>query len=670
MKWEEEFRPLKYEDVRGQDAAVRQLTGLARRRLGRSLLLTGAVGSGKTSITRVHARALNCETPNHYGSPCGACRNCRLPARDVMLEVNAASDEGRLGNVETILHEWNREPVHWPFRVIFFDEAHNLPANSQERLLKAVEDPAPGVVFVFATTEGHRLKAALRSRLQVVRIDKFVPQAAIDLLKDVAEQKGLTFDHAALSLIAAAKPYPRDMIIGLQQLSQYGRHIGASLVKDVFDLSLCDHLERYMLALASGDRAAQQSAMRSWHDNETTKARWVRLFLMTVYYNEVLGQRVITDALCYGMHLARREFVDGVVERLGLHNKGACVDFFERLLLHWHRNDSDDQTKIKLAFALFESLFSADAAKVQCSNEPSVERRPAPRQTRASVGLAAHQGECFPAMPDEGFVTAADVRLILNRASFLRQHHGILFNSSVRIEVPVSLVDTDSAEVSRLRAACRDLMAATAIADKQAGILSFEGDLGAPVARFLFLRAVSDEAASRAFADWRQQTEASGFSVHVEVAKEEEGAAFHWRAVRDLCAGFCEVVETENERPLRATLRIPRSEWRTPSPLRAIRLVFSGVLTSGAIACACEHEMHPLSAFDAQAWEFLYQDWEERENIDRLQEITVRRGMLADLATRHGIGSDAYAAAASKLTGHWRSLEAEERPRSYSGWWQ
>ncbi|WP_373852309.1 AAA family ATPase, partial [Bradyrhizobium sp.] len=580
---------------------------------------------GKTSFARIHARALNCDDPNQAGSPCGACRPCQMPAAEVMIEINAASAEAREKYVAAMLQGWNRKPVDCRFRVIFFDEAHNLPAGTQQLLLKPVEEPAPGIVFIFATTEPHGLTAALRSRLQLIRIEPFSSAVALDLLEYVGRRKNLSFDREALSLVAAAKPYPRDMIIGLQQLSEYGRHIDVQLVKDVLDLSICDHLENYMLALASGDRWAQVRAMHDWSDEETIKARWVRLFLLTVYYNEVLGQRVVADALCYGMHRTRASFVQSLAKRHQIADKAALATFVESMLVFWSERGSEEPAKLKLTFALFGAVCSggADFSGVVSRSDGNDARFQPASTPEISTNIMAT--DIFPLSEDDGFITREEVREIVNRASFLTQHHASFFNISMHIEVPDSrgMMDTDAIAIVRSR--CQVLLTAFAADKPVASILQLENDSGAIVARLVACHAVDDtDRASSCIRKWCEETEAMGLIVHVREAPERDSGEFHWSAVRELCAGFCEDAAVPVQQTLRAALRISRNDRRSPSPIRGARLIFSGQVSGTEIAIACANEMKPLSAFDAKAWKQLYSGWEEFEHVDRMAEVAVR----------------------------------------------
>lgn len=669
VKWEELYRPAKFEEVRGQDTAVRLLSGLALRRAWRPILLAGAIGSGKTTFARLFARAINCDSLNKAGSACGECAKCRLPYDEICLELNAASAAGSKEGVGRILSEWNRPVTHLRCRVIFFDEAQNITPEAQELLLTPVESPAPRVTFIFATTEPHRLKPALRSRCRLIRIEPLSLSEAIALLEHIAKAQGVSFDHEALSLIASAKPYARDMVAGLQQVSELGAHIDQKLVKAAFDLGVFDHLEKYMIAIALGDRAAQLEVMELWRDNEATKVRWVRLFLITTYYNDVCGQRVVSDALCYGMYQARTNFTRTLAARLGCSSPTQLHAAFEGMLEFWCDHESEDQVTLKLSLALFESISNRDGFAASASAKEGTSVSDA-RGSRNSLLPAPSAFELISRAASRDFINFGEVRAIINRASFLLQHFGLNFDLLVTLELPMARVANERDAVARLRSAFDLLLVALPDGLQSHSILLLENDQGSVVGR-LIAHSQYDSNVARlepSLAAWRLQTERDGLIATVDTISGEGGLAFHWRVVRQLCAGISEDIADTSVQSLRAALKIPKGQWREPAPLAGPRLIFGPTLAATAIGQACENGMVPLSAFDDQAWDEIYSGWEEQEYVDRCEEITSRRDRLRNLADRLGKGSEACAAEFKAIQEWWSSLSAKERPRTWSPW--
>lgn len=669
-KWEDIYRPAKFEEVRGQDIAVRLLSGLALRHAWRPILLAGAIGSGKTTFARLFARAINCDSLNKAGSACGECATCRLPYDEICLELNAASASGSKERVSSILAEWNRTVPNLRCRVIFFDEAQNIAPEAQELLLKPLESPAPGVTFIFATTEPHRLKPALRSRCRPIRIEPLSSSEAIALLEYIAKARGLSFDHDALSLIASAKSYARDMVAGLQQVSELGGHIDQALVKAAFDLGASDHLEKYMIAIALGDRAAQLGAMEIWRDDEATKVRWIRLFLITTYYNDVCGRRVVSDALCYGMHQVRTNFTRTLAGRLGCSSPTQLRIAFEGMLKFWCEHESEDRVTLKLSLALFESICNRDGFAAGASAKDGTTVNDA-RVSRNSLRPAPPAFEIIPPLPDGDFTNADEVRAIINRASFLTQHYGVYFDLLATIELPMARVTTEQDAVMQLRSAFDALLVPLPDGLQSHSILLLENDQGSVVGRMVAHSQYDNNVVrlEPSLATWRLQAERGGLIATVDTINGEGGFAFHWRAVRQLCAGIGEEVSGTSARSLRSALKIPKGQSREPAPLAGPRLVFGPTLSAAAINLACENGMVPLSAFDDEAWGEVCSGWEEQEYVDRCEELTSRRKRLRNLIDRHGEGSEAHVAELKATQEWWSSLTAKDRPRTWSPWW-
>ena len=162
------FRPDEFEDVKGQDAIVRTLKNqINADRIGHAYLFCGTRGTGKTTVAKIFAKAVNCEHPVD-GSPCGECAMCRSIAAGTsmnVIEIDAASNNG-VDNIREIREEVTYRPTEGKYKVYIIDEVHMLSIGAFNALLKTLEEPPEYVIFILATTEAHKIPITILSRCQ------------------------------------------------------------------------------------------------------------------------------------------------------------------------------------------------------------------------------------------------------------------------------------------------------------------------------------------------------------------------------------------------------------------------------------------------------------------------------------------------------------------------
>lgn len=200
------YRPQTFEEVVGQKSVVRTIqNAISTGRVAQAYLFSGMRGTGKTTVARILAKALNCvngPTPN----PCNVCKFCtdiyEEKAIDV-LEIDGASNR-QVDDIEPIRETVKYKPVYTRFKVLIIDEVHMLSTHAFNALLKTLEEPPPNTVFIFATTEFDKVPATIVSRCQHFEFKKISHRDIINHLMEIARKEGITVSPAGLAMIAEA----------------------------------------------------------------------------------------------------------------------------------------------------------------------------------------------------------------------------------------------------------------------------------------------------------------------------------------------------------------------------------------------------------------------------------------------------------------------------------
>lgn len=214
------WRPTKFEDVRGQEPIVRTLKNqLIGERIGHAYLFNGTRGTGKTTVAKIFARAVNCEHPVD-GSPCNECPTCKAILSNAsvnVVEIDAASNNG-VDNIREIREEVRYKPTEGKYRVYIIDEVHMLSTGAFNALLKTLEEPPAYVIFILATTEVHKIPITVLSRCQRYDFKRLPLDTLKHQITDLLHAENVEAEEKAIAYIARqADGSSRDALSLLEQ---------------------------------------------------------------------------------------------------------------------------------------------------------------------------------------------------------------------------------------------------------------------------------------------------------------------------------------------------------------------------------------------------------------------------------------------------------------------
>ncbi len=252
------WRPSNFDEVKGQDHIVTTLKNQIKNdRIGHAYLFCGTRGTGKTSVAKILAKAVNCSHPVD-GNPCGECEVCRAVAAGAsmnVIEIDAASNNG-VDNIREIKEEVAYPPTQGRFKVYIIDEVHMLSIGAFNALLKTLEEPPAYVIFILATTEAHKIPITILSRCQRYDFRRISIETISDRLSELMDAEGITADEKALRYVAkAADGSMRDALSLLDQCLAFymGQELKYENVLDVLGAVDNDVFSDFFRGIVQGD---------------------------------------------------------------------------------------------------------------------------------------------------------------------------------------------------------------------------------------------------------------------------------------------------------------------------------------------------------------------------------------------------------------------------------
>jgi len=265
------YRPQTFHDIVGQETAVRTLhNAIESNRIHHAYLFSGVRGIGKTTTARILAKALNC-IKGPTTEPDNECTMCREITEGIDMdvrEIDAATYTG-VDNVRELRDVSQFQPARDRYRIFIIDEAHMLSTASWNALLKLIEEPPPHVIFMFATTEMHKVPQTILSRVQKFILRKITLEDLIGRLEEICRREGIPAERAALEIVARrGEGSVRDSLSLLDQIIAFsGRNVTSQDVATILGLSDTNFFARVITLAGEGDHAGILEALQEASDS-------------------------------------------------------------------------------------------------------------------------------------------------------------------------------------------------------------------------------------------------------------------------------------------------------------------------------------------------------------------------------------------------------------------
>ena len=236
------YRPQTFKDVAGQEAIITTLKhAIDEKKIAHAYLFCGPRGTGKTTVAKLLAKAVNCTGDP---KPCGECENCKQIENGThpdVIEIDAASNNG-VEEVRSLIDKVKYAPTQGQYKVYIIDEVHMMSPGAFNALLKTLEEPPAHVIFILATTEPHKILPTIISRCQRFDFTRLTDQEMVQRMQYVFKEEGKTYDDGSLELIARlANGGMRDALSILEQCLAYNDdHLSINDIHTIYGIVSMD----------------------------------------------------------------------------------------------------------------------------------------------------------------------------------------------------------------------------------------------------------------------------------------------------------------------------------------------------------------------------------------------------------------------------------------------